>query len=85
MVYQHCQCAVVNRDDALVMQMLANSNYTSSVSFGLDVPEAGQYGVREHEGRRWLAKGETLLLAANEMKLPGEHNIASALASLALD
>lgn len=43
----------------------------------------GQYGVREHEGQRWLAKGETLLLAANEMKLPGEHNIANALASLA--
>lgn len=38
-VYQHCQCAVVNRDDALVMQMLANSNYASSVSFGLDVPD----------------------------------------------
>lgn len=83
-VYQHCQCAVVNRDDALVMQMLANSNYASSVSFGLDVPDVGQYGVREHEGQRWLAKGETLLLAANEMKLPGEHNIANALASLAL-
>ena len=83
-VYQHCQCAVVNRDDALVMQMLANSDYASSVSFGLDVPKAGQYGVREHDGQRWLAKGETLLLATNEMKLPGEHNIANALASLAL-
>jgi UDP-N-acetylmuramoylalanine--D-glutamate ligase len=83
-VYQHCQCAVVNRDDALVMQMLASSDYVASLSFGLDVPAAGQYGVREQDGQRWLAKGETLLLATREMKLPGEHNIANALASLAL-
>jgi UDP-N-acetylmuramoylalanine--D-glutamate ligase len=83
-VYQHCQCAVVNRDDALVMQMLASSDYAASLSFGLDVPAAGQYGVREQDGQRWLAKGETLLLATREMKLPGEHNIANALASLAL-
>ena len=83
-VYQHCQCAVVNRDDPLVMQMLEGSNYATSVSFGLDQPEAGQYGVREIQGQRWLAKGEELLLATREMKLPGEHNIANALASLAL-
>ncbi len=35
-------------------------------------------------GKRWLAKGETLLLAVDEMKLPGDHNYANALASLAL-
>jgi UDP-N-acetylmuramoylalanine--D-glutamate ligase len=84
MVYQHCQCAVVNRDDPLVMQMLEGSAYATSVSFGLDQPEAGHYGVRELQGQRWLAKGEALLLATREMKLPGEHNIANALASLAL-
>ena len=34
--------------------------------------------------KRWLAKGESLLLAVDEMKLPGEHNYANALAALAL-
>ncbi len=83
-VYQPCHCAVVNRDDALVMAMLATSQYETMVSFGLSAPQMGHYGVRQAQGKRWLAKGETLLLAVDEMKLPGEHNVANALAALAL-
>jgi UDP-N-acetylmuramoylalanine--D-glutamate ligase len=82
--YQHCGCAVVNRDDAVVMGMLSQLECGHSVSFGLDIPTDGQYGLREDAGKRWLAKGETLLLAVNDMKLPGEHNYANALAALAL-
>ncbi len=81
-IYQNCKCAVLNRDDALVMQMAPAAS--SQVSFGLDVPTAGQYGIREHEGKTWLAKGDALLLATSEMKLPGSHNHANALAALAL-
>jgi UDP-N-acetylmuramoylalanine--D-glutamate ligase len=81
-VYQNCACAVANREDLLVMSMVEDMG--NVVSFGLDVPAAGQYGVRERDGKRWLAKGETLLLPVTDMKLPGEHNIANALASLAL-
>jgi UDP-N-acetylmuramoylalanine--D-glutamate ligase len=92
--YQNCGCAVVNRDDPVVMSMLATlsdaersrtvAERSRSVSFGLNIPTDGQYGIREHNGKRWLAKGETLLLAVDEMKLPGEHNYANALAALAL-
>lgn len=81
-IYQNCGCAVLNRDDSLVMQMAPAG--TPQVSFGLDVPPAGQYGLREHEGKTWLAKGDALLLATTEMKLPGSHNHANALAALAL-
>ena len=83
-VYQPCHCAVVNRDDALVMAMLATSQHETMVSFGLSAPQMGHYGVRQAQGKRWLAKGDTLLLAVDEMKLPGEHNVANALAALAL-
>jgi UDP-N-acetylmuramoylalanine--D-glutamate ligase len=87
-VYHNCGCAVVNRDDPLVMAMVSGSSpdkgRLGGVSFGLNVPAEGQYGIREHDGKRWLAKGETLLLATDAMKLPGEHNYANALASLAL-
>lgn len=85
--YQNCGCAVVNRDDPVVMAMLAtllDAERSRSVSFGLNIPTDGQYGIREHAGKRWLAKGDTLLLAVDEMKLPGEHNYANALAALAL-
>lgn len=61
-IYQHCAGAVLNRDDPLVMAMPTDTAQ-SVVSFGLDTPAAGQYGVREHAGKRWLAKGEQLLLA----------------------
>lgn len=81
-IYQNCGCAVLNRDDALVMAM-APANHTQ-VNFGLDVPAAGQYGIRQHEGKTWLSKGDALLLATNDMKLPGSHNHANALAALAL-
>ena len=81
-IYQNCSLAVLNRDDALVMQMAPDSG--ACVSFGLDVPTAGQYGIREHEGKTWLVKGDALLLATSEMKLPGSHNHANALAALAL-
>jgi UDP-N-acetylmuramoylalanine--D-glutamate ligase len=82
--YQNCGCAVVNRDDPVVMAMLAGAERSRSISFGLDIPTDGQYGIREHDGKRWLAKGENRLLAVDEMKLPGEHNQANALAALAL-
>ncbi len=83
-VYQHCGCAVVNRDDSVVINLSDGAVYDSSVSFGLDEPAEGQFGLRTHAGKRWLAKGATLLLAVDEMKLPGEHNAANALAALAL-
>lgn len=82
--YQNCGCAVVNRDDPVVMAMLAGAERSRSISFGLDIPTDGQYGIREYDGKRWLAKGENRLLAVDEMKLPGEHNQANALAALAL-
>lgn len=80
-VYQHCQYALGNRDDALVMDMLTAQ---SAVSFGLDEPAAGQYGLREQAGKTYLAKGTDCLLAVDEMRLPGAHNQANALAALAL-
>lgn len=83
-IYQNAACAVVNRDDPMVMNMLSDAERAHSVSFGLGEPADGQYGIREHDGKRWLAKGENLLLPVDAMKLPGEHNYANALASLAL-
>lgn len=81
-IYQNCACAVLNRDDALVMSMAPVG--LPQVSFGLDQPAADEYGLREQAGQTWLAKGETVLLATSAMKLPGSHNHANALAALAL-
>lgn len=81
-IYDQCKVAIVNRDDPSACRL---SGARPTVSFGLNEPPTQQdIGLREHQGELWFAKGETLLLSTTEMKVTGEHNIANALAALAL-
>ncbi|MEN9433561.1 MAG: hypothetical protein RLZZ422_1150 [Pseudomonadota bacterium] len=81
-VYQGCDVAVFNRDDALVMAMPYEGQ---RVTFGLDAPQSPHdYGIKVLDHVSWLAKGDQLLMPTTQMKLPGLHNAANALASLAL-
>ncbi|MGI9304203.1 MAG: UDP-N-acetylmuramoyl-L-alanine--D-glutamate ligase [Gammaproteobacteria bacterium] len=79
-IYRDAETCVVNRDDPHVVHM-ANEH---SISFGLDPPAAGQFGLRERDGERWLCKGETPVLLESELPIVGLHNVANALAALAL-
>lgn len=82
-IYRNCKLAVFNREDAAVVAMLPPM--TPAVSFGLDAPPSAEdYGIRQQDGRSWLAKGDTLLAAVDTLRLPGAHNHANALAALAL-
>ncbi|TAM10205.1 MAG: UDP-N-acetylmuramoyl-L-alanine--D-glutamate ligase [Nevskiaceae bacterium] len=71
--------AVVNREDAWVMRFAP----AGAVSFGLDAPQAGHYGIVERAGGSWLARGNETLLPVAELKIVGRHNAANALAALA--
>ena len=84
-IYKNCKTVVANRDDAYSMRF-ANEviDYEALVTFGLDSPKTGHYGLIAKAGKEWLAKGEDILLAVDEIKLPGRHNISNALATLAL-
>jgi UDP-N-acetylmuramoylalanine--D-glutamate ligase len=79
-IYHHAEHAIVNREDKVAAALAP----ASAVSFGLDAPTDGNYGVREADGESWLACGETLLLPARELRMAGRHNLANALAALAL-
>lgn len=82
-IFQGCQRYVVNRDDPLTRPLIADN--TPSVSFGLNAPDMHQFGVlRDADGTPWLARGRERLLQANLMPIKGNHNIANALAALAL-
>jgi len=81
-IFRHCQVAVVNRDDALVRNMATAA--AKQVSFGLNAPAAGDYGVVSKGATRWLMRGDVPLLAETEMRLRGDHNLLNALAALAL-
>lgn len=82
-IYRHAQRRVFNRDDAMVRAMVEDD--PTAVSFGLDAPHEGHFGLlADREDRPWLAHGHRRLMPADELRLPGRHNAANALAALAL-
>ncbi len=84
-IYNNCKTVIANRDDAYSIRFANEaSDYQALVTFGLDKPEAGQYGIALQAGKEWLAKGDDLLMTVDEIKLPGSHNVSNALATLAL-
>jgi len=76
------QGIVLNRDDRLVMAMW--DGRTPCIRFGLDAPGMGEYGVVDAPAGPTLARGAQRLLPAARLKLRGRHNVANALAALAM-
>ncbi|HET8881836.1 MAG TPA: UDP-N-acetylmuramoyl-L-alanine--D-glutamate ligase [Solimonas sp.] len=84
-IFNGCAHAIVNRDDEAVMREAAGMRCeTRIVTFGLDAPQDGQYGLREIDGERWLCAGASRLVPHASLKIFGLHNAANALAALAL-
>ncbi len=81
-VFQACKSAVVNADDALTNPLLADT--VKQTRFGLNDPDVGQFGLRQHQGEAWLCQGLQTLMPVAEMVMVGRHNVANALAALAL-
>lgn len=81
-IFHRCRTAVLNRDDPWVRGMTTHAKHR--VSFGLDTPSVGQYGLTKYGAEEWLAKGAERLMPAAELALHGRHNLANALAALAL-
>ncbi|MDI5984356.1 UDP-N-acetylmuramoyl-L-alanine--D-glutamate ligase [Halomonas sp. M4R5S39] len=52
--------------------------------FTTGAPAAGEWGIGHREGRAWLMHGDEPLMPADEVRLPGRHNQANALAALAV-
>jgi UDP-N-acetylmuramoylalanine--D-glutamate ligase len=80
-IYREAASAVFNRDEVQVTTRLPAA--INKISFGLDRPAEGQYGLIVDEGQVFLARGDQLLLATNDVALVGQHNHANALAALA--
>ena len=81
-VYHGSGVMVVNRDDPMVATMSEAGRKISG--FTLNEPAHTDFGVRSVQGERWLAYGEKNLLPASALRIKGDHNIANALAALAL-
>lgn len=74
---------VLNRQDAYSNEMARAGH--AQISFGLDQPPGElDFGLLDHAGERWLARGRQLLMPAADVPMAGEHNLANVLAALAL-
>ena len=82
-IFQGVKKVVFNRDDSLTRPLVPD--VTPMQSFGLNAPDLNQYGIlREDNGSIWLARGRERLLNSAEIYIQGTHNVANALACLAL-
>ena len=81
-IFQGCKKVVVNRDDALTIPLVAAD--IDVVSWCMAEPETGGFGLRRKKTVEYLCLGDDALLPVGELSLPGRHNIANALAALAL-
>ena len=86
-VYQGASACVFNRDDAQTRpdQAYLGEEKPQLISYGLDEPAAGQWGIRRNSvGVDYLACGALLLLPVDALQLKGRHNWLNALAACAL-
>ncbi len=73
---------VLNNDDALVAAMGAAGR--PCLRFGLEDSPRLDYGLRCVSGRDWIVRRGECLMPVAEIRIRGRHNVANALAALAL-
>lgn len=81
-IFRGARQVVVNRADPLSQPLLAQG--VRAWTFGLDAPDFKGFGVIERSGARWLCFEREPLLPVAALRIAGDHNIANALAALAL-
>lgn len=80
-IYRRCQYAVVNRHD---VRTYPDEKHSLIISFGLDEPSAGEFGLRHDHGEEYLSFSDEKLMPVSELKLSGQHNVLNVLAALAI-
>lgn len=82
-IFRNAECCVLNKDDAIVMSMVA-AGKSKKVLFTARHPQENEFGLVDHANNTWLALGPKRLLPCNELKILGRHNAVNALSVLAL-
>ncbi|AHN71329.1 UDP-N-acetylmuramoyl-L-alanine--D-glutamate ligase [Aggregatibacter actinomycetemcomitans] len=78
-IYNHCQTAVINAEDALTLPTTQRPQ--KQVSFG---ENHADYWLKTENNKTYLMAYDEAVLACDEMKLTGRHNYMNALAAIAL-
>ena len=84
-VYYGTGTLVVNLDDKRVMATANLTRQGRNLSgFTTSTPKEKQFGICNKDNEDYLCFGTERLIAVSELKIKGQHNIANALAALAL-
>jgi UDP-N-acetylmuramoylalanine--D-glutamate ligase len=81
-VFAGCKMAIIKRG---LEFRLGIEPGTEVLTFGIDAPaDENSFGFREVDGRTYLARGTTNLVATDELPVKGRHNWLNLLAALAI-
>ena len=81
-ILKHSEVAVINADDPRVMAM---ETAGEKLFFTLGSAEdRNSFNVQELDGEDWLCRGSEPMMSTRELVMAGQHNMANALAALAL-
>ena len=82
-IFIGCRLRVLNRDDARSNAMASAG--VACVKFGIKPPQRnGDWSILRDGDETWLVQGQKRVLNAKELQVAGLHNMANALAALAL-
>ena len=81
-IYLGTGSMIINFDDSRVAAMARPDR--KLLGFSLTTPGEADFGLIRHAAVEWLCHGGQLLMPVADMLLKGRHNIANALAALAL-
>lgn len=82
-IFAHADSAVVNRDDQASIDLAAGAAAQTGFTLG-PCASADDWGICTLQGADWICRGEEQVLPVEDILLPGTHNLANALAALAL-
>ena len=86
-IYENAEVLVLNKDDELA-NYSKEGRYTGAsdkqIKFTLSKPEKNEFGICKQGISENLCFGEKILIAVDQLKIKGSHNIQNALAALAL-
>ena len=81
-IFRGCRKAVVNRDDPLTIPLV--DEQVEVISWRMGEPELNGFGLRISDGVECLCQGFENLMPSTELGIAGRHNVANALAALAI-
>jgi len=81
-IYSGAKVQIINRDDPVASALAWGKGVT--IGFGLDAPDAQDFGVADSAAGSWIVKGDERWIPLADVRMPGGHNLANALAALAL-